>query len=61
MLLQELSSLMSLPVLARHMLLFPLSVKSARVLMVALPLVFLKLLVPSLTLAEAKPSLVLLF
>jgi hypothetical protein len=61
MLLRELSSLMSLLVLARHMLLFPLSVKLALSLVLALPLVFLKLFVPSLTLAEAKLSLVLLF
>uniref|UniRef100_A0A0A9GCJ0 Uncharacterized protein n=1 Tax=Arundo donax TaxID=35708 RepID=A0A0A9GCJ0_ARUDO len=61
MLLHELSSLMLLLMLGRHMLLFPLSVKAARSLILALALVFRRLFDPSLTLAVAKLSLVLLF
>jgi hypothetical protein len=60
-LLHELSSLTLLLVLGRHMLLFPLSVESAVSLTLPLPHVFLRPFVPSLTLAEAKLSLVLLF
>jgi hypothetical protein len=61
MLLHELSSLMLLLALGRHMLLFPLSGKSARSLILALPLVFLRLSLPSLACAVAKLSLMLLF
>ena len=58
-LLQLLSSLMSVLVLPLHRLLFRLSRKSRRSLVLALPLVFSRLLVPSLTLADTELSLIL--
>jgi hypothetical protein len=60
MLLQVLSSLTSLPALGRYTLLFPLGTKSAAwPLTLVLPLALVRLLVPSLNLAETELSLTL--